>query len=98
MSDTWIAGETARISLSVADTTGAAVDPSVLRLKVRDPGGTVTTYTYGSDAEVVRAALGDYYADLPLDVAGRWAWRWEAETPSGVAESSQQVTASAVVG
>lgn len=83
----YIPGEVARISLTVADAAGVAADPGALLLKLKSPSGTVTTYTYGVGAELTRDSLGNYHADLPLDAAGPWAYRWELSAPNaGAAE------------
>lgn len=92
-----VAGATCRISDAITDIDGVAADPGALRLKVRSPSGTVTTYTYGTDAEVVRSAAGAYHADLALAVAGTWRYRWESDAPNpGAAEGSIVVTASVI--
>lgn len=98
MSDrAWVAGETARLSLIITDPAGAAVDPAALRLRVKAPSGAVTLYTYGTDALVVRDAVGSFRADVVLAAGGVWAWRWEADTPSGVVENQVSVKKSAVL-
>lgn len=83
----FVAGETCRFSVALADITGAASDPGALRFKLRDPDGTTTTYVYGTDVEVVRSALGAYHADIALASAGVWVYRWESDAPNpGAAE------------
>jgi uncharacterized protein YfaS (alpha-2-macroglobulin family) len=75
----------AEVRLSVALTltdTGAAADPTTLAVKLKDPAGTIATYTYGTAPEVTKDSTGNYHADITLsstsDSAGRWYWRWEA--------------------
>ena len=93
----FIDGETCRFSVTLLDIDAAAADPGVLRLLVRDPSGTTTTYTYAADAEVVRSALGAFHADLQLAASGAWVYRWESDAPNpGAAEGTVTVTRSAL--
>lgn len=82
MSDTYIPGEVARISLTVTDVAGVVADPGALRLKVKPPAGALATYTYGAGVEVVKDATGRYHADIQLPTAGLWAYRWELDAPN----------------
>lgn len=52
-------------------------DPSTVVFKLRSPAPSVTTYTYGVDAEVVRQGPGHYYVDVQFDQAGKWYYRFE---------------------
>lgn len=91
-------GEAARLSLAIADLSGNAADPGTLVLKIKTPSGSVTPYTFGSDAELVRDSLGNYHADIPLDASGQWAYRWELTTPNaGAAEGVLHVRKSYVL-
>lgn len=56
--------------------TGAALDPDVVSVSIRDPDGTVTTYVYGTDDEVVKDGTGSYHMDVDADTAGVWFYRW----------------------
>ena len=96
-SSTWLIGETARLSVAITDAAGAAADPGALRLKTKDPAGTVQTYTYGVSGEVVKDAVGSYRADILLATAGRWAWRWETDAPNaGATEGGLSVEPSLI--
>lgn len=55
---------------------GGVLDPDVVKLSVRKPDDSVTTYTYGVDAIVVRDDVGQYHADLDVDQSGIWFYRW----------------------
>lgn len=55
---------------------GAAVDPDVVKLTIKTPSGTVTTYIYGTDAEIVKDSTGNYHADISAGEAGTWHYRW----------------------
>ncbi len=56
---------------------GAAADPSTILVKVKDPIGAETTYTYGVDVNVTKASTGVYNATLTPAIAGLWWYRWE---------------------
>ena len=57
------------------DSGGTAADPTTVTLNVREPDGTVTSYTYAL-AEITRAGAGDYYKVITLDAAGIWSWEF----------------------
>lgn len=58
------------------DTDGDLADPSTVTLVVREPGGTRTTYVFGTDVEVVKDATGVYHFSHVPDAVGRWGYRW----------------------
>ncbi|WP_153117383.1 hypothetical protein [Rhodocyclus tenuis] len=98
MSD-FLPGEVARLSLTVTNAAGAAVDPGAVVLKVKPPAGAVTDYAYGVAPEISRTGAGEYFAEILLTAAGRWAYRWELAAPNaGAAEGSIVVAKSAVLG
>jgi hypothetical protein len=68
-------GTTVRVIGEFTDSGGAAVDPTVLTLKLKSPGGVVTTYTY-NPGTIVRTTFGKYYCDVLLDKNGTWTYRW----------------------
>ncbi len=82
-------GDVARFTISVVDPDDGttAVDPVALVVKVLPPGETAaTTYTYGTDAELVRSDAGEYYIDVELDDGGNWFVRMESTTPTDADE------------
>lgn len=98
MSDNYIPGEVARISVTVLDAAGLAADPGALRLKVKPPAGALASYTYGSSAQIVKDATGRYHADIQLPTAGLWAYRWELDAPNaGAVEGVITVSKSRVI-
>lgn len=68
-------GDTIRIygTLLVNDT---PTEPNTLRLDIIDPTGTTTSYTWGTDGEVVREDTGQFYFDLMLTQRGEWSYEW----------------------
>jgi hypothetical protein len=76
----FLVGETPKLSLSIMDVElGLPNDPTTLILKIRNPQGQVTSYTYGTDPIITREMAGEFSADLPLTIKGIWYFRWETE-------------------
>jgi hypothetical protein len=67
---------------------GADTDPTTITVLHRNPSGTLTTWVYGTDAEVVKNATGQYHADIDIDEAGRWWYRWVGTGTAQAAEES----------
>lgn len=83
-------GDLVRISGAFTDIAGAAVDPATVSLKVVDPAGVETEYTYAG-ATVIKAATGSYYKDLDANQAGEWHYWWESTGSGQGAEPGQFV-------
>lgn len=89
-------GTTIRLKVTITDGSGTAADPGALTFKARQPDGTVTTYVYGTDAQLVKASTGIYYVDWPVPktvaAEGAWFYRYEATgANAGAIESSFRV-------
>ena len=71
-------GDLRRVTAAFTDPndSDAAVDPTALTLEVTDPSGEKTTYTYGTDVELVKDSIGNYHLDISVDMAGTWLYRW----------------------
>lgn len=93
----WITGEVGVISLSAATEAGLPTDPASVVLKIKDPTGTISTYTHGTDADLVKDSTGEYHMNIELSLVGKWYWRWEVGTPDGAVEGSVRVKQSAIV-
>lgn len=60
------------------DKTQVLQDPTTVTLKVKDPSGTSSTYTYAA-AQVTRDSLGVYRKDIDTALKpGKWLYRWES--------------------
>lgn len=88
--NTYDLGDLVRVSAPFTRVSnGAAVDPTAVKLSVRNPAGTVTTYTYGSgDGVIVRDSTGNYHADLDTPTAGDWYYRWWSTGTGQAAEEN----------
>jgi hypothetical protein len=69
---------TVRIPVNFQDAAGADVDPDTIKFKLYAPDATITTYTYNTDAQLLRTSTGDYYVDVTPSLPGRWHFRWES--------------------
>ena len=56
--------------------TGGVIDPDTVKLSIKTPAGTVTTYTYGVDANVVKEDVGKYYTRIDANEPEFWWYRW----------------------
>lgn len=81
MAGSWLVGEVTRLRLEILDAEDLPADPSTLRLKVKTPGGVVSVYSWPFAPELVRTAVGVFYADVPLLEPGTYAFRFESDGP-----------------
>lgn len=85
-------GDQVRLAVAFTDAAGAAADPSSVTLKYRKPDGSITTIAYGS---LTHPAVGSFYADVVVDQAGTWSYRFESSgTYVGAEEESFRVRSS----
>jgi uncharacterized protein YfaS (alpha-2-macroglobulin family) len=70
-------------------TDGTNVDPTAVLFKVKSPTGTVTTYTYGTDVQLVKSATGIYYVNVSATENGMYRYRFYS-TGTGQAASEGQ--------
>lgn len=69
-------GTVVRVPVNFETDADVDVDPATVGFSFRSPCGAITTYAYGTDAQIVRTSAGDYYVEITPDRAGRWFWRW----------------------
>jgi hypothetical protein len=75
----YLIGTMPRLAVTFKDPDGVAVLPTTVRFKFKRPGGGVTTWTYGSSAEITRnETTKEYAVALSADEAGTWIYRWES--------------------
>ena len=67
-----------RIAANFQDDMRTDIDPDTVTFKIMSPSGTIASYAYGTDAELVKASTGDYYIDYTPNASGRWSYRWES--------------------
>jgi hypothetical protein len=95
MSNTYDYGDLVRVTGTFTTAAGVATDPTAVLCKVRNPAGTVTTLTYGTDAALVKSGTGVYYTDVSASAAGIWHYRfYSTGTGQAANETYFQVGAS----
>jgi len=67
-----------RLTAHFYDDNDTDTNPTTVVCKVLSPTGIACTYTYGTDSNIGRVDVGDYYCDVTPTVSGRWSYRWEA--------------------
>lgn len=75
MANTYDIGDTVKLQVTFETAEGVAVDPTAIVLKVQDPDGTETTYTYAL-GQVLKSATGVYYYYVVPDESGTWHYNW----------------------
>lgn len=79
-------GDLVRLSVEFKNLAGVFVDPGQVRVKVRDPKRIITTYTYPTNPEIVKDAVGKYHFDLAAAKTGIYCVRWEGKVSNIGAE------------
>lgn len=70
-----------------------AANPTGVRFKVKDPIGTVTTYTLGTDSNVIQTVAGKTYTcTFDAHMAGRWYVRLETLDGSSQVVGVEELT------
>jgi hypothetical protein len=82
-------GDVVELEATFTNTSGGGVDPTAVKLTVRQPDGTETTYTYGVDSGVTSPSAGLYRFSLSLTAAGRWYYRWQGIGLAAAAEFTE---------
>lgn len=86
MANEYDIGDLVRVSGAFTDRNGAALDPTVVSFKFKDPSDTTTTYVYSTHEELVKDGVGHYHANIDVDEAGTWYYRWVSEGTGQAAE------------
>jgi hypothetical protein len=89
-------GSRPRVTVHFRDTSNVGIDPSALNFLFTDSEGNETVYVYGTDAEIVRDAAGDYHVDVPVTLPnrfnhGKYFCRYEAFDVSGLPLAAAEV-------
>jgi len=84
-------GDLIEVSAIFTNVAGDAIDPSVVIFAFKDPAGAKTTYTYGTNNELVKDSVGNYHVNVSVDSAGTWYYRWSSTGEGQAAEEDQFV-------
>ncbi len=77
------------IRASFRNAAGTAADPTTVVARVKDPAGTIITYTYGTDAALVKDGVGEYHVDVAVGAqVGRWYYRFKGTGTVAVSEEN----------
>jgi len=72
--NTYDTGDVVRFSAEFTSD-GVLTDPTEVTLKIKQPNGTISTYTYGA-AEITRVSTGNYYKDVEMTQTGQLWYRF----------------------
>ena len=79
MSNTYDRGGKVRVFGTFRSTAGVPTNPTVVRLKYRQPGSTMTTLTHSTATSVItRVSAGVYRSDIIPDKEGVWTYQFDS--------------------
>jgi hypothetical protein len=84
-------GDAITLQATFTNLSGVNADPTTVALKVEDPGGVVTTYTY-ADLDITKAATGVFQYVLSVTLEGRYWYQWTGTGTVQVASPDQLIT------
>jgi len=82
-----LVGNMMRVSASFLDAQKVLNDPDHIFFDLETPDAQVTTYEYGVDTNIIKASVGKYYIDIPLDAAGTYNYYFYS---TGVGQAAAQ--------
>lgn len=77
--NTYEIGDAVRCTTSFRNDAGQLFDPTTVKFSYKRPDETVITKIFGTDAEIVKDAVGKYRIDVAATAAGEWFYRWFSE-------------------
>jgi hypothetical protein len=80
-------GDLVRLSATF-EVSDVATNPTATTFKIKVPSGTVTTYVYGTDAQLVRDSTGHFHVDWSVTESGPHYWRMAGTGSAQAAEES----------
>jgi hypothetical protein len=84
-------GDAITLQATFTNLSGVNADPTTVALKVEDPGGVVTTYTY-ADLDIAKAATGVFQYVLSVTLEGRYWYRWVGTGSVQAASEDKMIT------
>lgn len=69
-------GDLVRVTGTFTDSADLPADPTALSFAFKDPSGSVTTYVFPTDAQLVKDSVGIYHVDVDVVEPGDWHYRW----------------------
>ncbi len=87
MSNTYDIGDMVSMTASFKDSSGSMfVDPTTLTFTLLKPDKSTVQYVYGTNAELIRDALGKYRVDYVPTVSGNYHYRFAGTGSAQVAD------------
>lgn len=90
-------GDLIRTTAVFKDSAGTEIDPTTVAVTHKSPSGTSTTWTHGTDIEVVNDSVGNYHADIDITETGVWTVKWQSTGSGQSVEESQFLVQSALI-
>ena len=87
--NTYQKGDLVRVSGTFTNSAGTAIDPSVVKFSYKNPAGTTTTLTYGTDVALVKDSTGNYHVDVDASLTGPWYCRFFSTGTGQAADESK---------
>ena len=81
-------GDLVVCSGSFKNSAGTLIDPTTVAFHYKLENGTSASYLYGTDAELVKDAVGIYHANLSAGSPGTWYFRFVSTGTGQAAEES----------
>lgn len=72
-------GDLVKMTANFTDANDTAADPNTVTFKLKEPDGEVTTYESGTDPELVKESVGEYYVEKKVDQIGEHYYRFEGD-------------------
>jgi len=66
---------------------GTLTDPSTLTVWLKRPNGTVITYVYGTDVQLIRDSQGKFHFDESVTLSGKYTYKWKS---TGTAQAAEE--------
>lgn len=82
-------GDIVQVTGAFTNAAAAPQDPTAVVFRMVNPAGTVTSYTFGVDGQLVKDSVGNYHVDVDASVEGVWHYRWESTGTGQAAEEGQ---------
>ena len=77
MPNSYTIGQQIRFSAAFKNLAGTLTDPTTVTFKIESPSGTVVTYVYLTDSQLIKDSTGNYHVDYLPASSGAWNYRWE---------------------
>ena len=81
-------GDMFRLSANFVDSDNTSTDPNTVTFDMKEPNNTVTTYTFGVNAPLVKDSTGNYHVDWFIALSGIHAYNYTGFGGANAAEEA----------